>query len=231
MAHNLELNKIHRGDCFELIKLIPDKSVDLIVIDPPYGIDFYRAYGKNKGESIVGDSGFDIMVFLDDLLSEFKRILKEGSAIYCFTRFDVYPYLFIKFKKYFNIKNQIIWHKGRETTGMGDRRGNYANNYESILYAVNGRHILKKPICGSVWSFKLSKNKYHMTEKPLDIIKEILTFSSCEGDTILDCFMGSGTTAVACNQLGRNFIGFEISQEYVDICNKRLEQGNIKEWF
>jgi len=221
----LKLNKIHKGDCFELIKLVPDKSIDLIIIDPPYGINFYRAYGKYKDNEIIGDSGFDLMVFLDDLLTEFRRILKDGAAVYCFTRFDVYPYLFIKFKKYFNVKNQIIWHKGIETTGMGDRQGNFANNYESILYAVNGRHILKKPICGSVWSFKFSKNKYHMTEKPLDIIKEILTFSSNEEDTVLDCFMGSGTTAIACKETNRNYLGIEIDKKYCEIATNRLSDA------
>ena len=71
----------------------------------------------------------------------------------------------------------------------------------------------------------------HPTQKPVKLFRNIIKDNTNEGDLVLDCFMGSGTTAVACNQLGRNFIGFEISQEYVDICNKRLEQGNIKEWF
>jgi len=188
-------SKIIHGDCYEELKNIKENSIDLIITDPPYGIDFYRAYKKNK-EKIVGDSGFEVMVFLDELLSELNRVLKEGGAIYWFTRFDVYPFLFIKMNRYFTIKNQIIWHKGIETTGMGDRKGNYANNYESIIFAVKGRHILRKTICGAVWSFKLSKNKNNFTEKPVDIIKEIIEYSSDRGDTVLDPFVGCGVLSV-----------------------------------
>lgn len=219
-------NKIIHGDAIDEVKKLEDNSIDLIVIDPPYGINFKRSYKKgNQGdEKIIGDNGFDVLIFIDDLLEELKRVLKDGGAIYCFTRFDVYPYLFLKFNKYFNVKNQLVWHKGLETTGMGDRQGDYAHNYESILFAVKGRHILRKKICGSVWSFKLSKNKYHFTEKPLDVIKEIIEFSSDEGAIILDCFLGSGTTLVACEKTNRRGIGIEINKEYCEIARKRLNE-------
>jgi DNA modification methylase len=76
-----------------------------------------------------------------------------------------------------------------------------------------------------------NKETIHPTEKTVNIIKDLIKVSSKENDIILDPYIGSGTTAVACKQLNRNFIGFEISQEYYDIANKRLSQTNIKDWF
>ena len=215
------INQIICGDCLEVMKGIPDKSVDLVVTDPPYGIDFKRGY-KNNSETIIGDTGFEVMVFLDDILMEFKRILKTNSAIYWFTRFDVYPYLFIKFRRYFKVKNQIIWYKKTEATGLGDLRGNYANNYESILFAVKDKHILKEKRCGSVWSIKSCKNEFHFTQKPLEVIYKIINYSSNKEDIVLDPFLGSGTTAVACKELWRRYIGIEISPEYCEIARRRL---------
>ncbi len=75
------------------------------------------------------------------------------------------------------------------------------------------------------------EKRLHPTQKPVKLIKWLIEQNSDEKSVILDCFMGSGTTAVACKQLGRSFIGFEISKEYVDIANQRLNQGNLKEWF
>jgi site-specific DNA-methyltransferase (adenine-specific) len=72
--------------------------------------------------------------------------------------------------------------------------------------------------------------KQHPTQKPLDVIRKLIIHHSKEHDLICDPFMGSGTTAVACKQLNRNFIGFEISQEYVNIANERLKQTNLREW-
>lgn len=217
----LELDKIYNMDCLEGMKQIDNNSIDMILCDAPYGIKFNRAYRKET-IGITGDDAFDVMFFIDDLLVELQRTLKEGGAFYWFTRYDVYPYMYIKIKRYFTMKNQIIWYKGIETTGMGDRKGNYANNYESIIFCVKGRHILKDKICGSMWSIKSEGNKLHPTQKPLELVNKIIRFSSEVGDVVLDCFIGSGTTALACRQLNRHFIGFEINKDYYNICLKRL---------
>ena len=129
------------GDCFLKIREIPDNSVDLIVTDPPYGINLSKGYKSGSEELVKGDDGFTIMVFVDELMQEFSRILKPNSAMYIFTRFDVYPYWWLKIKNYFETKNQIIWSKGGG--GVGDLQGNYIHNYESIIYATNGKHKLR----------------------------------------------------------------------------------------
>ena len=108
----------------------------------------------------------------------------------------------------------------------------YTFNHESIRIKRNPRDKRKfsydKQIFPNVWYFndKTEMMKYeHPTVKPIDLIRTIIKASSNMGDTVLDCFMGSGTTAVACKQLGRNFIGFELSKKYVEIANKRLCQN------
>ena len=74
----------------------------------------------------------------------------------------------------------------------------------------------------SVWNYDIDKKIGHVTPKPLEMIKNIIKHSSNKGDIVLDCFMGSGTTAVACKELGRNFIGIEKEQEYIDLSTKRI---------
>ncbi|MCK4783339.1 MAG: site-specific DNA-methyltransferase [Desulfobacteraceae bacterium] len=195
--------------------------MDLILTDPPYGIKLSRGY--KKSEPIFGDDGFSVMVFLDDILKEYKRILKSNSAIYIFTRFDVMPYWWLKCKNYFQMKNCIIWAKGGG--GKGDLEGNYGNNSEMILFMTNGKHKLQGRREGNVWQIPKTKLEYHETQKPINLLKKIIEKSSKENDIILDPFLGSGTTIVACKQLKRNYIGIEINPEYCKIAEERLAQG------
>ena len=209
------------GDGFSLIKNIPDNSVDLIVTDPPYGINFTKGYKSGSTELIQGDDGFTVMFFLDDILREYKRILKPNSALYIFTRFDVMPYWWIKLKNYFDAKNQIVWFKGGG--GMGDLKGNFSYNYESIMFATNGKHQIRGKRDGSVWQIGKCKQEFHETQKPVELIQKIIEHSSDEGMTVFDPFMGSGTTGVACKNLNRNFIGIELNEDYYLTAKKRIE--------
>ena len=105
-------NNLIFGNCFDVVKSIADNSVDLIVTDPPYGINLTKGYKSGSCELVQGDDGFTVMFFLDDILREYKRILKPNSALYIFTRFDVMPYWWIKCKNYFDTKNCITWANG-----------------------------------------------------------------------------------------------------------------------
>jgi site-specific DNA-methyltransferase (adenine-specific) len=217
------------GDGFSLIKNIPDNSVDLIVTDPPYGINFTKGYKSGSTELIQGDDGFTVMFFLDDILREYKRILKPNSAVYIFTRFDVMPYWWIKLKNYFDAKNQIVWFKGGG--GMGDLKGNFSYNYESIMFATNGKHQIRGKRDGSVWQIGKCKQEFHETQKPVELIEKIIKHSSDEGMTVFDPFMGSGTTGVACKNLKRNFIGIELNEDYFKTAKKRIETHTVQSSF
>lgn len=207
-------------DCFLAIKEIEDKSVDLIVTDPPYGINFTKGYKSGSTELVHGDDGFSVMFFIDELMNEFKRVLKPNSAIYIFTRFDVMPYWWLKLKNYFDAKNQIIWFKGGG--GMGDLKGNYSYNYESIMFATNGKHQIRGKRDGSVWQFGKCKPEFHETQKPVELIEKILEHSSDKGAVVLDPFIGSGSTGIACKNMGRSFIGFEMIKSNFEIAEKRV---------
>ena len=213
-------------DSFLAIRDIADNSVDLIVTDPPYGINFTKGYKSGSKELVHGDDGFSVMVFVDELMREFKRILKPESAIYIFTRFDVYPYWWLKMKNHFDTKNQIIWFKGGG--GMGDLKGNYSFNYESIIYATNGKHKIRGKREGSVWQIGKCKQEYHETQKPVDLIRNIILHSSDEGMTVFDPFMGGGTTGVACIEENRNFKGIEMIKTQFDIAKNRIEMLQTK---
>lgn len=222
----MENIKLINKDSFYAIKEIEDNSVDLIVTDPPYGINFTKGYKSGSKELVHGDDGFSVMFFLDELLKDFERVLKPDGAIYIFTRFDVYPYWWLKLKNYFNTKNQIIWFKGGG--GMGDLKGNFSFNYESIIYATNGKHELRGKRDGSVWQIGKCKQEFHETQKPVDLIRKIILHSSDEGMTVLDPFMGSATTAIACIEENRNFIGFEMIEKNFNIAKERVGK-KIKE--
>jgi DNA modification methylase len=224
--NNIELiNK----DCFLAIRELKDNSVDLIVTDPPYGINFTKGYKSGSKELVHGDDGFSVMVFVDELMKEFNRILKPNSAIYIFTRFDVYPYWWLKMKNHFDTKNQIIWFKGGG--GMGDLKGNFSFNYESIIYATNGKHQIRGKRDGSVWQIGKCKEGLHETPKPVDLIRKIILHSSDKGMTVFDPFMGAGTTGVACVEEERDFIGIEMIKSNYDIAEARVAKKIIEKDF
>ena len=131
------------------------------------------------------------------------------------------PYWWIKLKNYFDAKNQIVWFKGGG--GMGDLKGNFSYNYESIMFATNGKHRIRGKRDGSVWQIGKCKQEFHETQKPVELIQKIIEHSSDEGMTVFDPFMGSGTTGVACKNLNRNFIGIELNEDYYLTAKKRIE--------
>ena len=214
---------LYNYDAFEALKGIESNSIDLVATDPPYGIGLKKGYKKGN-KLVAGDDGFSVMFFLDDLLTELKRVMKDGTALYIFTRFDVMPYWFMKCKNYFDVKSCIIWNKGGG--GIGDLQGNYALNYEMCLYMVKGRHLLNGKREGAVWNIGKCKQEYHETQKPVEIMQKIIEKSSKESDLVLDPFAGSASTAIACHNTGRNFIGYELIKENYEIALERIKNLN-----
>lgn len=221
--------EIINKDSFLAMKSIKDNSIDLIITDPPYGINFTKGYKSGSKELVHGDDGFSVMVFVDELMREFNRVLKPNSAVYIFTRFDVYPYWWLKMKNHFDTKNQIIWFKGGG--GMGDLKGNFSFNYESIIYATNGKHQIRGKRDGSVWQIGKCKQEYHETQKPVDLLRKIILHSSDKDMTVLDPFMGSGSTGIACIEEERKFIGIEMVKKNYEIAEARLAKKIIEKDF
>ena len=225
----METNKIHNMDCLEGLKQMEDNSVDLIVTDPPYGID-YQSARRTESERFEKIENDDIpkTVFLKDCF----KLLKEESAIYLFTRWDVYP-LWLKSMKEvgFIIKNCIVW--DRMVHGLGDLTGSYAPQHDFIIFATKGRHILKNGRPKDIMKVKRPDvdKMIHPTEKPTALIRQLIKNSSNKEDLVLDPFMGSGSTAKSCVELERNYIGFELSEKYCKVANKRLAQKGVTDFF
>jgi len=251
MKYNkMEINKIYQGDCLELMKNIPNESVDMILTDPPYNIsqDKKELSRKNmnspmfaKRTSVRLDFGDwdkkgekEFKKFTEEWFKECSRVLKEKGWIFIFFSKERIGYftdpingLFIK--NGFKTRTIISWHKTNPVPSF--RKVNFLSSCEFCVVGSKGESRLPNFLMQKeMHNFFESPNKSsygktkHPTEKPLNLIGWLIKIGSNENDTILDCFMGSGTTAVACKNLNRNFIGIEKEQEYVDMANERLKQ-------
>src|SRR5690606_7707897 len=218
------LNKITQGDCLEVMQRIPDEYIDLVIADPPYGIDFSSNFRKQSELKSVGgiyNDGADNTEFLAEVIEGIDRVLKPNSHISWVTRWDrVHLHLPI-LKRCFNVKNAIIWVK--DNWSMGDLTGAYAGQYETIIFAQKGRRKLnevdgRKRHTDILQFDRISPNKLrHSHEKPEDLIEFLIRKSSGEGEIVFDPFGGSCTTAACAKKLGRNFITTELDPEYVEI--------------
>lgn len=210
---------LRHGDCLEVMKNIPDKSVNMILCDPPYNMNYVSGRRKVKYKKIKND---DNLYFLKDFFEESYRVLKNNSAIYCFCSYHNVDKFIKYFKKYFTLKNIIIWKKNNH--GSGDLKAQYAPQYEMIIYGMKGRKEFNLKRLSDIWEFNKTLNKLHPTQKPVDLLERCILNSSDEFDIIFDPFMGSGSTGVACVNTGRRFIGIEIDDEYYKIAKDRIRK-------
>lgn len=232
----MEVNKIYNEDCLVGLKKIPDNSIDLVLIDPPY--DICTTGGKKGNDKLSHDimklekelidnnlvSSFDIRV-LDELI----RVMK-GINIYIWCNARQIP----MYIKYFNLQLQcklevVVWGKTNPIPLFSNK---YMNDKEYCLYFRKDGYCKPqnyedaKTIYISQANVKDKKLYEHPTIKPLELIRRLIRNSSKENDIVLDCFLGSGTTAVACILENRKYIGFEINKKYFDIANKRISEIN-----
>lgn len=226
--------KLINGDCIEeMQKLIDDGiKVDLIVTDPPYLMNYSTNHRKNKEHDfckpIQNDDNFELIKDIMPLLFE---LLNDGGAVYMFCNANHIDYFKQQIEQHFKLKNILIWVKNNWSAG--DLKGAYAKQTEFILYAVKGRHILNGRRDTDVLYYNrvVGNKQLHQNQKPTDLCKFLISKSSNPNDTVLDCFMGSGTTGVACQELNRNFIGIELDAEYYEMAKQRIkgvnEQGKL----
>lgn len=220
----VDMIDLRQGDCLEVMKSIPTGSVDLILTDPPYKTTSRGSSGGTGGmlKSDINKSG---MVFkhntikFDDWLPECYRVLKNDSHAYFMTNNkNLLPMLKAVESAGFKIFKTIIWAKNTAITNMY-----YMDSHEYIIFCRKGK-AKKINNCGakSVLSFDNPRNKTHPTEKPVELMEVLAGNSSQESDIILDPFMGSGSTGVACVNTNRKFIGIELDPEYFKIAEERI---------
>lgn len=209
--------KLLQGDCLELMKDIPDGSVDLVLTDPPYGMAFKSNYRKVKYNEIKIDKSLE---FIEKYVGECFRILKHNTAVYFFCSWHNVDVFKRAIEKKFKIKNILIWEKNN--TSMGDLKASYAPKYEMIIFAHKGRKLLNGFRYADIIKANRTGNKLHPTEKPVDILELFIKNSSNENAVVFDGFMGSGSTGVACVNTNRNFIGIELDENYFNIAKERI---------
>jgi DNA modification methylase len=241
-----------KGDCLEKMKEIPDKSIDMILADLPYGTTACK---------------WDTIIPFEPLWEQYKRIIKDNGAIVLFgsqpftsalvlSNVKMFRYeiiwektLFTNFasvKKQFGKKHEniIIFYKKQPIYNpqmkIGKAYIRNAKNEEKRKFGVWGKYSMNKtPIINngyryptSVIQFSNGNNKtIHPTQKPVPLLEYLIKTYTNENDTVLDNVMGSGSTGIACKNLNRNFIGIELDEKYFEIAKNRIEnhkiQGNL----
>ncbi len=245
-------NKILCGDSFEVLKQIPDKTVDLIFADPPYNLQLKNELYRPNQTKVDGvfdewdkfENFAEYEHFTQQWLSECKRILKDSGTIWVIGSYhNIFLVGAIIQKLNFWILNDILWIK---TNPMPNFKGTRFNNaHETLIWAAKNQHSkytfhyqsLKIfnddlqmrsdwyiPICSGNERIKFNGEKAHSTQKPEELLYRIILSTTNIGDLILDPFSGSGTTAAVAKKLRRNFIGIEKNEFYVQISQERIEK-------
>jgi len=237
MSENI---KLYNDNCLNVLKTFPEKSVDLIFADPPYNLSgegyLTTQNGKvaklHKGDWDIID---DIHKFNEDWIAECVRVLSDNGTIWISGTLHNHPSVGVTLKKLgLWVINDIIWFKPNATPLLANNRcapsteliwvasrtKKYFFNYDSAKQ-MNGGKQMK-----NLWQINAERHKTkHPTEKPESLLSRIILLGSNENDTVLDPFLGSGTTGVVAVQNKRKFIGIEISKEYFEIAEQRIKQS------
>ncbi len=252
---------LRQGDCLELMKDIPDKSIDMILCDLPYGTTACK---------------WDVVIPFELLWEQYKRIIKDNGAIVLFGSQPFTSKLILSNIKMF--REELIWLKNKSGSGLQAKQKHIKVHENILVFSKNGKYtynpqkwlVDKKEfltqrktfneveVGNNIYSkmiktqkaddgtrnpisivscrvpFTPSKSKiysseidlrYHPTQKPVKLCEYLIKTYTNEGETVLDSCMGSGTTAIACMNINRNFIGFELDKEYFEIAKERIENA------
>ncbi|MBO9327193.1 MAG: site-specific DNA-methyltransferase [Roseiflexus sp.] len=248
----LPVNEIIQGDCVEVLKTFPEKSVDLIFADPPYNLQLRNQLLRPNQTVVDGvDDAWDQFAdfaeydaFTRNWLSECRRVLKDDGTIWVIGSYhNIFRVGTIMMDLGFWILNDVIWHK---TNPMPNFRGTrFQNATETLIWAKKSAeqkkytfnyHAMKHlndekqmqniwhiPLCTGPERIRLNGKKAHSTQKPEALLYRVILASSNPGDVVLDPFFGSGTTGAVAKKLKRNYIGIELEPAYIEIARKRID--------
>lgn len=241
------LDRIHHLDALVMLKALPANSIDMVFIDPPYGHknndegDLIQRWEAATGKQIgagaarpIANDGLEANDLLRRVLPEINRVLKRGAVLCCccgggggpdpqFARWSLWIDEVMEFKQ------MIVWDKG--AMGMG---WHYRRSYETVLVAQKSGAACKwydsslkieniiRPNSGIPKIIPTADD--HPTPKPPELAEHFIRLHTRPGETVLDCFMGGGSTALAARRIGRRYIGGDISREYVALSRRRLAQ-------
>src|SRR3989338_2357677 len=249
-------HKIIIGDALEELPKIPSESVDLVFADPPYNMSKKNGLGWKYSKHITMQEGWDMFSkddyfkFNQKWIKEALRVLKHGGSLWiCGSFHNIYQVGFIlQHIEDVKINNSIVWFKPNAQPNItcrmftestehliwASKNGNgkkWTFNYDTMKKMNNGKQMR------NVWEIPLTPKKEkwageHPTQKPMELLRRVILSCTNEGDTVLDPFVGSGTTSIVAKMLNRNSIGIEKEKRYLKIIEKRLNelQKKIEEY-
>src|SRR5574344_837554 len=222
-----------KGDSKNLIKRIPDNYVDLLLTDPPYNISKYSRGNipmHNRSDMNNDVAKWDLVDFKpEEWVEEFIRVLKPTGNLFIFTSYNQIGKWYDLLDNRFDTFQFMIWHKTNPTPKIF--KAGFLNSCEMIFCCWNKKHtwnfisqkemhnFLESSICMAPERLKEPK---HPAQKPVSILKKMITISTNENDVVFDPFMGVGSTGVAALELNRKFIGFELDENYFKAGKKRI---------
>jgi site-specific DNA-methyltransferase (adenine-specific) len=210
--------KVINEDCMYGLDQMAENSVDLLITDPPYSTPVITAFGRKKFKNLADLSIQEF--YFTEMKKKLERTLKPDAPVFFFCDDKFYPILYSVFYEWLNL-GLIIWDKGKIGMGRPIRK-----QHELIFYANQGSAEFQKfgeiTHIPSVLKVKHDTNKIHGAQKPVELIEHLINGFSKEGDLIIDLFGGSGSTGKACQNLNRNFVGFELNTEIANASSERL---------
>ena len=213
--------QLHLGDCLEVMRSMPDKFVDAVITDIPYG----EVNRESNGLRNLDKGSADIETFeLSEFMEEVVRITNGSIYIFCGTE----QISFIR--KYMVEKGMstraIVWEKTNPSPMNGEHI--WLSGVELCVYGKHPNATFNEFCKNTVFRTNSVKSKLHPTQKPEELVKKFIYASTNEGNIVMDMCMGSGTTGVACVQTGRNFIGIEIDPTYFAIAERRIQEAQLQ---
>lgn len=217
------------GDNLEVLKGLPDESIDLIFCDILYNTGRTFEYYEDK----LGEAT-EAMEWYEPRLKEMWRVIKNTGAVYLHCNYRLIHYLRVELDKVFGIdsfRNEIIW----KQEGWGNFSDTHLQtSHENMLFYAKPGHKINREVADSysdVWCVdalnqhdRYNERVGYDGQKPLEYVKRVIEISSNPGDIVADFFLGSGTTAVAAKELGRQFIGCDINLKSIEITKSRLNK-------
>ena len=250
-------NKIISGNSLEILKKIPDKTFNLIFADPPYNLQIGEKLKRPDDSKVNGvhdkwdqfESFKHYDDFCKDWLKECKRVLKDNGSIWVIGSYhNIFRLGFHLQNLNYWLLNDIIWRKNNPMPNFRGTR--FTNAHETLIWATKNKkskytfnyQSLKClnddlqmrsdwtfPICGGKERLKKNGKKVHSTQKPEALLHRIILATTNKGDTILDPFLGTGTTAVVAKKLGRKYYGIEKEKKYFRAANDRINKAKVIE--
>ena len=224
--------QLFNDDCLNILKNIPDESIDLVVTDCPYRIvsggcttNNFKSGGildRDSSDNVKTGKLFDNNdIEFSEWLPDLYRVLKDGTHCYIMINARNLKDLQTECELVgFEFQNLLVWDKGNSVLNKW-----YMNAFELILMLRKGtaRNITDMGTSNILRIPNIIGRKFHPTEKPVELIKILVSNSSEQGEVVLDPFMGTGSCGIACRELKRDFIGIEIDEKYFDIAKERIE--------